>query len=347
MSNKNVSNKTVSNKTVIAVAVVCVILLGLIVGAAFMMTSGKVGNSGNDVIYDAEFLDGKTLTWEELQNPANGNKYGYDASKITKNEIAAEAFKGSQVVSLKLPSTIMKIDSDAFDGADNLKAIHVVSENGVYASMNGVLYKREDTVLMRMPEGFEGTYDVVAGTKQIGASAFENCDKLAAVTLAEGLVAINGDAFDGAGISTITIPASVSLVQPTALSEVEKLTTINVAEGNETYNSVDGVLYNKKVGALVTYPSSKLENDYAIVEGTSMIMDEAFKGSRYLITIRMPHSVQKIGNEVFEDCNPIDNKPINLIYSGNATEFSLIAKGENNDALKNGLFKILYKPTEN
>ena len=63
----------------------------------------------------ATFKDGVTLTWEELKDPANGDKYSYDAGAITDTEIYGLAFNlSATLTSINMPDGITTIGSYSF-----------------------------------------------------------------------------------------------------------------------------------------------------------------------------------------------------------------------------------------
>ncbi len=70
------------------------------------------------------------------------------------------------------------------------------------------------------------------------------------------LESIDGSAFSGTILTSITIPASVKSIDSSMVSGVTSLTEILVNEESSSYKSVDGVLYTKS-GELVIYPEGK------------------------------------------------------------------------------------------
>ena len=80
-----------------------------------------------------------------------GQRYKYDVTGI-----AANAFAGSSIKSVELPSTVASIDARAFDGAVALESIGVSTDNSTYRSDGGVLYTKNGGILLRWPEGKRG-----------------------------------------------------------------------------------------------------------------------------------------------------------------------------------------------
>ena len=209
-----------SKNSVIAIAIVCVILFGLIVGGSIMIFGGK-GDSNN---YNAEFADGTKLTWEELMKEENGTKFGYDYKAISNEEIGVDAFKGSELVYIKVPKTVKNISTTAFNNASKLQTIAVVSTNEVYASTaDGALYFKATTTLQTVPAGKTGPYVIANGTIAIGDYAFANCTGITEITIPETVKTIGKNAFEGIKIEKLSIPMSVESIGRNAFANIEKM----------------------------------------------------------------------------------------------------------------------------
>lgn len=91
--------------------------------------------------------------------------------------------------------------------------------------------------------------------KQIGSSAFSNCTSLSKVTFAEHLadnatMTIDGAAFANTALASFTIPAYVTSIANNAFSGCQQLTTMEIAEGNNSfmyYTDNDGKPYDQAV----------------------------------------------------------------------------------------------------
>jgi hypothetical protein len=214
--------KTVSNKTVIVVAIICVVLFGLMMVGAFMMTGGS--NSGDLENYNAEFSDGVKLTWDELMKEENGEKYGYKADRISKEEIGIDAFKGSELVQIKVPETVTNISKTAFCYSPKLKLIQVVSTNPVYASTaDGCLYFKETTTLQSVPATFAGKFTIANGTTEIGDYALANCVGITEIIIPETVTKIGKNAFESIRVESLTIPVTVQSIGKNAFANIEKM----------------------------------------------------------------------------------------------------------------------------
>lgn len=87
-------------------------------------------------------------------------------------------------------------------------------------------------------------------------------------------------------LESLSIPASVSEISAfsysNGLSECLNLEKIEVAEGNPSYKSVDGVLFSKDGTQLLAYPASRPGDSYTVPKEVEKISDRAFKGCKNL-----------------------------------------------------------------
>ncbi len=78
----------------------------------------------------------------------------------------------TDIYEIYIPSNISVIETDAFDGIDNLFDIMVEEGNINYTSIDGVLYDEEKITLLAFPAGRTGGYIVPTQTERIAANAF-------------------------------------------------------------------------------------------------------------------------------------------------------------------------------
>ncbi len=146
--------------------------------------------------------------------------------------------------------------------------------------------------------------DIPNGVTTIDGYAFYKCTSLTSVTIGEGVTTIGGSAFEGCtGLTgTLTIPNSVTSIGSEAFAQCTKLTEFDVAEGNEYYCSVDGVLFTKDMTELLQFPASSSLEYYDIPYGVESIDNYAFYKCSNLTQISIPNSVTSIGYSAFENC---------------------------------------------
>lgn len=111
--------------------------------------------------------------------------------------------------------------------------------------------------------------------------------------LPKSITTIQAFSFDYCvALNSITIPASVTTIEPKAFSN-NRFKSILVEEGNNSFVSEDGVLFNKDKTSLICYPFYKEGTEYSIPEGVTTIYGGAFLMC-LLEKITIPSSVEEI-----------------------------------------------------
>lgn len=116
--------------------------------------------------------------------------------------------------------------------------------------------------------------------KQIQWDAFAWNQSLKEVNLPDGLEQLHqGVFFNSNGIVSISIPKTLRLIGPYALTHNQRLKEIKVDIDNPYFASLDGVLYTKNFQTLLVYPSGLESKSYEIHPQTRVINDHAFDGA--------------------------------------------------------------------
>ena len=119
------------------------------------------------------------------------------------------AFYGCGIESIVIPDNVMSIGENVF--ADScLKEIEVVNTNPNYTSQNGVLYNKEKTLIISVPQQLEGGILLPEGVKTIEESAFSNRTKLTSITIPDSVISIGNDAFKNCDALTIYVETVTS-----------------------------------------------------------------------------------------------------------------------------------------
>ena len=148
--------------------------------------------------------------------------------------IAANAFAGLDIEEITLPAGLRHVDSAAFRGADSLRRLSISAANEYFSTMNGVLYNKDRTVLIRYPEGIRSdSFTVPSTVRSIAPGAFENCSYLRQITLPDDLESIGAAAFAQSGITKIFLPDSVKHLGERAFAGCLRMTSFT-AYGLET-----------------------------------------------------------------------------------------------------------------
>lgn len=155
----------------------------------------------------------------------------------------------------------------------------------------------------------KGIFAVPSGVEALRRHAFFR-SALTQVILPDTLCAIDELAFeDCTNLESLYLPVSVTSIgdQPdwdSPVANCPKLQAITVDPANPKYFSIDGVLYCKDNGCLLTYPSGK-SGSFDTPDFVLEYASDAFRGCRNLTSIRLGANVTRIGNGVFVGCTSL------------------------------------------
>lgn len=141
-------------------------------------------------------------------------------------------------------------------------------------------------------------------------------------------VKIIGEAVFSQTVESITIPAGCTEIQETSpFLTCISLKEVNVTgEGDGSYSSENGILYNKDKSTLIVYPIQKSDTSFTVPSSVKMISPYAFCDNEYLEEIDIS-GVEQIGNHTFEYCPKLKNVKLskNLTLVGNNAFFGCTA----------------------
>ena len=198
----------------------------------------------------------------------------------TVNRIGSYSFSGcTSLSSLVLPEGITEIPGRAFDGCIRLEQIQLPS------------------TLVRIRTG-----------------AFYGCARLAAVCLPDQLQDIEQDAFYGCGLKEVVLPSSVRKVGMNAFVDCPELISVDVAIGNTSFASRDGVLFDVDFSTLLCYPAGRNDISYEVPSTVTflgaMAFHAAFDDNGYplhssLEEVLLPNGLITIGKGTFSGCTSL------------------------------------------
>ena len=159
----------------------------------------------------------------------------------------------------------------------------------------------------------------IAGATSIGKSAFEDCHKLADVTILGSVTSIGEEAFEGCQALTNTSISNI-LKEATSIGEgafrgCTSLTSVEIPKsvtsiGVAAFSQCSNLTSVKILGTITSIAAStfidcgKL-NNFVIPVSVTSIGDWAFARCSGLADIKIPENVTAIGNHAFENCTSL------------------------------------------
>ena len=254
--------------------------------------------------------------WEISGDVAIPSTYqGYPVTAIAAYAFSEECY----IQSVTIPHTVTSIHREAFMCTE-LEAFYVDKNNPVYsADSRGVLYNKDQTVLVRAPLKLSGSYTVPDGVATIEEYAFYLCFNLTEVALPEGLARIGQRAFAACNkLSTPCLPESVFDISLYAFSGCSQF----------NYNTFDNANYlgtaQNPYHVLVEVTDESITSAQAHPD-TKVIAGAAFRHCNALAQITIPEGVCSLGIWSFNGCSALTQVqlPSTLAFIGaNAFEES-------------------------
>jgi hypothetical protein len=259
------------------------------------------------------------------------------ASLKTINECAF--FACESLPQLTLPDALESIEVRAFSGCTRLESINIpdsVTSFGMYALENTAILENNkgtlqiDNCIVRADRSLNGVFEIKDGTVVIGGGAFSGCGGLTGVSIPDSLRSICGSAFcDCVKLKEISIPDSVESIGRFAFDGCSSLTEIKIGIGasaigegvarncpsllsvtvdphNDSFTSLDGVLYNADKTVLITYPAAKPDSSFTLPDDVGSINRYAFGNCSELKTIQLNNKLRIIPEHCFENSESLE-----------------------------------------
>lgn len=191
------------------------------------------------------------------------------------------------LTAVMIPSSVTSIEVDAFLSCERLAKIDVASDNTCYVSVDGVVFNRDMTELIRFPEGKTGTYSIPDGVTAIGDGAFHSC----------------------VGLTEVTIPSSVTTIGTYAFAVCLGLENMIVPNG---------------VTSIGAYAFKNCQFTDIVIPGSMESIEERILDNcNALTSITIPTSVISVENYAFWYCSSLRD----VYYCGTETEWINVAIG--------------------
>ncbi|MFY7884855.1 MAG: leucine-rich repeat protein, partial [Dolichospermum sp.] len=141
--------------------------------------------------------------------------------------IGAYAFADcSSLITITIPDSVITLSVNSFNGLQSLQNINVDLNNLNYSSIDGVLFNKDKTTLIKYPQGkSNSSYSIPSLVTTIGEASFANNDYLTNIIIPNSVTTISNSCFQYCNFTSIIIPDSVILIESRAFNLV---TLINV-----------------------------------------------------------------------------------------------------------------------
>lgn len=143
---------------------------------------------------------------------------------------------------------------------------------------------------------------IPSAVTSIGMSAFSQCRGLTSIEIPDAVTYISLTAFSGCtGLTSVKLPASLISLSSDAFGSCTGLQSLEIDSANNSYASIEGVLYNKAATTLIICPAGKT-GTLTIPSSVIEIGPNAFMSCSKLTDIEIPNSVTTIGHYAFQYC---------------------------------------------
>ena len=263
----------------------------------------------------------------------------------------------SNLKTIHIPASVEEIGECVFAYCESLEAVTVDSDSKYYKTLDGVLYTKDERVLVWCPPKGITSHTVSEKTETIAPYAFYMNQSLQNVVLPSNLRLIGKFAFSTCLLlESVNIPASVYDIGLYAFSNCEGMKTVTFEKNSILGNIQDGafeacfLLEEIKIPASVItiYPcafracislervefeqGSRLERIYSegfaycesleeieLPSNLEMISGMAFIGCG-LSKVSIPVSIKIIGDQAFSNCLDL----VEMYYAGTADDWAKI-----------------------
>ena len=201
--------------------------------------------------------------------------------------------------------------------------MEVDPDNPTYCSVDGVVYSKDGSVLIRYPAGKQdASFTVPSGVTTIGQDSFTFVSSLKTLVLTEGVTAIEGYVFNYCNIEEIDLPASLQTIGNGDFRTTEALQTVNYAGTMAQWSSISIGGQNTallrlyihcsdgdkapdpetgRIGHNLTYELNYLTGNL-VISGTGSMYSNPFTDNMSIVTVTINEGATNISYLAFAGC---------------------------------------------
>ncbi|MBQ9485790.1 MAG: leucine-rich repeat domain-containing protein [Clostridia bacterium] len=188
------------------------------------------------------------------------------------------AFKNSLVVSLNIPESVKIISElSLFENCFNFASFTVDENNGFFSAQDGILYDKEKTELLCVPQKISGAIAFPSTLKNVRSFAFRDCSELTEVVLSDG-VKLEQGVFEGCTkLSHVVLPEDLTFIPSYLFQKCASLKDLVIPD---SVKNIDNFAFFDSGLTEITIPA-----------GVSKIGDCAFMGCSDLENIYFENAI--------------------------------------------------------
>ena len=345
------------------------------------LTSVTIGNSvtsiGNGAFYNCTGLTSVTIpdSVTSIGDHAFFNCTGLTSVTIGNSvtSVGENAFSGcTGLTSVTIPDSVTSIGSYAFSGCSSIESITIpfvgakagVTSSDTYQYPFGYIFgtSHYDGGVATTQYYYGNstssttseTYYIPSSLKSVTVTggnilygAFYGCTGLTSITIPDSVTSIGDYAFyNCSGLTSITIPDGVASIGKHAFYNCSGLTSVHISDiAKWCATSFGDYDANPLMYAHDLYVNGVLVKDLIIPDSVTEIGDYAFNGCSGLTSVTIPASVTRIGNYAFNGCTGLTSAtiPASVTRIGNSafygcTGLTRVTISKNTTSIGEGAF---------
>ena len=162
-------------------------------------------------------------------------------------------FECENLTSITIPKSVTSIETHAFTSCSGTIVVEEGNKN--YSSLNGVLFNKNQTKLIKCPTSLSGNYIIPNTVDSIEINAFFHCSLLTSVSNISSLTTIGGAAFGSCtNLTSLSLPNTVTSIGASCFEFCSNLASITIPSSITSIESK--TFYNCSSLASITLPNS-------------------------------------------------------------------------------------------